>query len=326
MPDVACSQHMKEYFKNLADGAEYCYQIANEARSKGLDPELSVEIPRAEDLASRVEKLLADWHVEGVAERIRELSKDHNREEVSLLIAKEMASKEAKTREERVDRAVRVGLAVLTEGILVAPLEGIAGAKIGKNSDGSEYLSLSFAGPIRAAGGTGQALSVLIGDVVRRELGLGKYIPTDSEVQRFKEEIPLYRQCQHLQYCPGNEEIEIITSSCPVCVDGEGTEKMEISGFRDLPRIETNQVRGGACLVIAEGMCLKAPKIQKHVKKLGIDGWEFIDEYLKWKQHHEAEVSGGKETKGIVPDSKFLKDMVAGRQLLATRQKQADCG
>ena len=89
MPDVACSQHMKEYFKNLADGAEYCYQIANEARSKGLDPELSVEIPRAEDLASRVEKLLADWHVEGVAERIRELSKDHNREEVSLLIAKE---------------------------------------------------------------------------------------------------------------------------------------------------------------------------------------------------------------------------------------------
>ena len=321
MPDVACSQHMKEYFKNLADGAEHCYQIANEARSKGLDPELTVEIPRAEDLASRVEKLLADWHVEGVAERIRELSKDHNREEVSLLIAKEMASREAKTREERVDRAVRVGLAVLTEGILVAPLEGIAGAKIGKNADGSEYLSLSFAGPIRAAGGTGQALSVLIGDVVRRELGLGKYIPTESEVQRFKEEIPLYRQCQHLQYCPGNEEIEIITRSCPVCVDGEGTEKMEISGFRDLPRIETNQVRGGACLVIAEGMCVKVPKIQKHVKKLGIDGWEFIEEYLKWKLHHEAEVSGGKETKGIVPDSKFLKDMVAGRPVIGHPSK-----
>ena len=203
-----------------------------------------MEIPRAEDLASRVEKLLDQWNVEGVAERIRQLSRDHNREEVSLLIAKEMANAPAKSREEAIDRAIRVGLAVLTEGILVAPLEGIAGVKIGWNGDGSEYLAISFAGPIRAAGGTGQALSVLIADVVRREVGIGKYIPTEGEVQRFKEEIPLYKQCQHLQYSPSNEEIEIIVRNCPVCIDGEGTEDMEISGFRDLPRIETNKVRG----------------------------------------------------------------------------------
>ena len=149
-----------------------------------------VEIPRAEDLASRVEKLLAQWDVEGVADRIRELSKDHNREEVSLMLAKEMANRPAKSREDAIDRAVRVGLAVLTEGILVAPLEGIAGVKIGRNSDGTDYLSISFAGPIRAAGGTGQALSVLIGDVVRREHNIGRYIPTEGEVQRFKEEVP----------------------------------------------------------------------------------------------------------------------------------------
>ncbi|MBI0584355.1 MAG: DNA polymerase II large subunit [Methanomassiliicoccus sp.] len=307
---------MEEYFKDLFSEADRCYGIARKARSRGLDPEVFVEIPRAEDLASRCEKLLEAWHVEGIAERIRELSKKHNREEVSLLIAKEMATQPAKTREESIDRAVRVGLAVLTEGILVAPLEGIAGVKIGRNGDGSEYLAISFAGPIRAAGGTGQALSVLIGDVVRREVGIGKYIPTESEVQRFKEEIPLYKQCQHLQYTPGNEEIEIIARSCPVCVDGEGTEDMEISGFRDLPRIETNKVRGGACLVIAEGMCLKAPKIQKHVRKLGIDGWEFIDEYLEWKKRHDDKGDDNKAKK-IVPDAKFLKDMVAGRPVLA---------
>ena len=314
MPGVACSKAMEEYFNGLFAEADRCYGIARKARSRGLDPEVFVEIPRAEDLASRCEKLLEAWHVDGVAERIRELSKSHNREEVSLLIAKEMATQPAKTREEAIDRAVRVGLAVLTEGILVAPLEGIAGVKVGRNSDGSEYLSISFAGPIRAAGGTGQALSVLIGDVVRREIGIGRYIPTDSEVQRFKEEIPLYKQCQHLQYTPGNEEIEIIARSCPVCVDGEGTEDMEISGFRDLPRIETNKVRGGACLVIAEGMCLKAPKIQKHTKKLGIDGWEFIDEYMAWKKRHDK--GDDKSTKKIVPDAKFLKDMVAGRPVI----------
>ncbi len=316
MTGVACSKAMEEYFATMFAEADRCYSIARRARSRGLDPEVFVEIPRAEDLASRCEKLLEAWHVEGVAERIRELSKDHNREEVSLLLAKEMATAPAKSREEAIDRAVRVGLAVLTEGILVAPLEGIAGVSIGRNSDGSEYLAISFAGPIRAAGGTGQALSVLIGDVVRREIGIGKYIPTDSEVQRLKEEIPLYKQCQHLQYTPGNEEIEIIASGCPVCVDGEGTEEMEISGFRDLPRIETNRVRGGACLVIAEGMCLKAPKIQKHVKKLGIDGWEFIDEYMAWKKRHDDK-GDDKGVKKIVPDAKFLKDMVAGRPVIA---------
>ena len=316
MVGVACSRTMEEYFSTMFAEADRCYGIARRARSRGLDPEVFVEIPRAEDLASRCEKLLEAWHVEGVAERIRELSKDHNREEVSLLLAKEMANQPAKTREESIDRAVRVGLAVLTEGILVAPLEGIAGVTIGRNGDGSDYLAISFAGPIRAAGGTGQALSVLIGDVVRREVGIGRYLPTESEVQRFKEEIPLYKQCQHLQYTPGNEEIEIIARSCPVCVDGEGTEEMEISGFRDLPRIETNRVRGGACLVIAEGMCLKAPKIQKHVKKLGIDGWEFIDEYMAWKKRHDdkGDDSG---VKRVVPDAKFLKDMVAGRPVIA---------
>ena len=316
MVNVVCSKAMEDYFNMLAEETDRCYSIARKARARGLDPETYVEIPRADDLASRVEKLLEPWHVEGVAERIRELSKDHNREEVSLLVAKEMASRPSKSREEAIDRAIRVGLAVLTEGILVAPLEGIAGVKVGQNGDGSEYLAISFAGPIRAAGGTGQALSVLIADVVRRELGIGRYIPTDGEVQRLKEEIPLYKQCQHLQYSPTNDEIEIIVRNCPVCIDGEGTEDQEISGFRDLPRIETNKVRGGACLVISEGMTLKAPKIQKHTKKLGIDGWEFIDEYLEWKKRHEAK-GGEKEEGGKVgPDSKYLKDMVAGRPVI----------
>src|SRR5207247_910193 len=118
----------------------------------------------------------------------------------------------------------------------------------------------SYAGPIRSAGGTGQALSVLIADVVRRELGIGRYQPAREEVERFKEEIPLYKQVQHLQYTPSDEEISLIVSNCPVAINGEGTEDAEISGFRDLPRIETNRIRGGACLVIADGMCLKAPE------------------------------------------------------------------
>lgn len=312
MRSVVCSEAMEEYFSALQRQVDECYSIARRARMKGFDPEIDVEIPQASDLAARVEKLLADWDVEGVASRIRELSRDHNREEVSILIAKEYAKLPARSTEFAIERAVRLGLAVLTEGILVAPLEGIAGVSVNRNSDGSDYLTVYYAGPIRSAGGTGQAMSVLIADVVRRELGIGKYQPTPGEVERFKEEIPLYKSCQHLQYTPTNEEIDLIARNVPVCIDGEGTEDTEISGFRDLPRIATNRVRGGACLVIAEGLCLKAPKVQKHVKRLGIDGWEFIDRVMQLKK--KGVEDAGSE---VTPSTKYLRDMLVGRPVLA---------
>ncbi len=313
MKELACSDNMKRYFQDMYRENDRCYEIAKLARTRGYDPETFVEIPQAEDLAARVEQQLSDWHVEGVAERIRELSLTHeSREEVSLLVAKEVAKFPAKTREEALDRAVRVGLSVLTEGILVAPIVGIGAVKIGTNADGTEYVSVFFNGPIRAAGGTGQAMSVLIADVVRREFGIGKYVPTFQEVERLKEEIPLYKMKQHLQYLPSNEEIELIYKNCPVCVDGEKTEDAEISGFRDLPRIGTNAVRGGVALVISEGLCLKAPKLEKHVKNLKMDGWDFITEYNKMKKG-----SGGKGDTQVKPDYKYLKDMLAGRPVLS---------
>ncbi|MFW5904552.1 MAG: DNA polymerase II large subunit, partial [Candidatus Saliniplasma sp.] len=206
-----------------------------------------------------------------------------------------------------------IGLAVLTEGILVAPLEGIGGVEIRENFEGSNYVELSFAGPIRSAGGTGQAMSVLIADVVRRELGIGEFKATQDEIQRFKEEIPLYKKSLGLQYTPSNKEISLIIDGCPVSISGEGTDT-EVSGNRDLPRVDTNRVRGGACLVIAEGMCLKAQKLKKHVDKLGI-GWDFLDEYIdkymsgKSKSDDEEE----EEDKGIKPNYKYIKETIAGR-------------
>ncbi|UCE46140.1 MAG: DNA polymerase II large subunit [Methanobacteriota archaeon] len=303
---------MEGYFSSLQREVDHCYRLARHARMKGLDPELDIEIPQAPDLAARVEKLLFEWEVDGVAERIRELSRTHNREEVSLLIAKEYAHMPARSPEFAIERAIRLGLAVLTEGILVAPLEGIAGVSINRNPDGSDYLTVSFAGPIRSAGGTGQAMSVLIADVVRRELGIGRYLPSGQEVLRLKEEIPLYKSCQHLQYTPSNEEIEIMAGNVPVCVDGEGTEEAEITGFRDLPRIATNRVRGGACLVIAEGLCLKAPKLHKHVRRLGINGWEFTEDFINLKRKGQED-----GTPEIYPNLKYLKDMLVGRPVLA---------
>lgn len=309
MGNLNCSQEMRDYLDALDSEASRCYQVAERARSKGVDPEAFVEIPPAEDLPTRVERLLEDYGVEGVADRIRELLRKHDREETSLILARELARRPARNLEEAIERAVRTGLALLTEGVVVAPLEGLAGVKVKRGADGSSYLDLYYSGPIRSAGGTAQALSVLVADVVRRELGIGAYRATKGEVERLKEEIPVYKQLQHLQYTPTDEEIELMVSHCPVGVNGEGTEDEEISGHRDLDRLETNRVRGGACLVIAEGLCLKAPKVLKHVRKLGIDGWDFLEEYLRGKK--------GEEVEGVEPNTKFIQNILAGRPVLA---------
>ncbi|MBU1941662.1 MAG: DNA polymerase II large subunit, partial [Candidatus Thermoplasmatota archaeon] len=250
---------MKQYFDRLHAELNHCYDIANTARSQGLDPSFSVEIPQAMDLASRVEQLVGP---KGIAPEIRKATKKiGDRELVSLNIAKKIAKGTTYpfTRvEDALDQAIRTGLAILTEGVLVAPLEGIAEVRLGSNKDGSSYVDLYFSGPIRSAGGTGQAMSVLIADVVRRQLNIDRYKPTDGEVERYKEEIPLYKRVQHLQYLPSVSEIDRVVRNCPICINGEGTEDEEVTGYRDLPRVNTNRLRGGACLVIAEGLCLKA--------------------------------------------------------------------
>ncbi|MCX6676126.1 MAG: hypothetical protein NTW84_06895, partial [Methanothrix sp.] len=68
-----------EYFELLQRGLDDAMTIAQEARSKGLDPTTEVEIPLAVDLAERVEKLIG---IPGIAVRIRELEAEgYSREE-----------------------------------------------------------------------------------------------------------------------------------------------------------------------------------------------------------------------------------------------------
>ncbi|MDO9323394.1 MAG: hypothetical protein Q7T80_00370, partial [Methanoregula sp.] len=65
---LVLSPAMEAYEKSLLDGLHHAIAIAKEARSRGLDPSLDVEIPIASDLADRVEALLG---IKGVAVRIR---------------------------------------------------------------------------------------------------------------------------------------------------------------------------------------------------------------------------------------------------------------
>ncbi len=339
---------IKEYHARLLEELERAYEVAKKARAKGLDPSTEVEIPIARNMAERVEQLMK---IDGLAKRILELEKEGlSREEICFKIAEEIVKGKFGQfdRLTSIDKAVRTAVAILTEGVVAAPIEGIAKVKIDKNHDGSEFLKIYYAGPIRSAGGTAQVISVLVGDYVRRLLGLNRYIPTEEEILRYCEEIPLYKKVANLQYLPSDAEIRLIVSNCPVCIDGEPTEDVEVSGYRDLPRVETNRVRGGMCLVIAEGIALKAPKLKKMVDKLGIDGWEWLDKLINKEFEEKSEevekfTSGLYEAKGeegeeeseleiaekldkekdeeleaqIKPKDKYLSDIVAGRPVFS---------
>ena len=206
---------------------------------------------------------------------------------------------------------VCAGLAVLTEGILVAPLEGVVSSRLIDNNNGTTGVAISFAGPIRSAGGTGQALSVLIADIIRRKFKISKSVITKNEVERYKEEVSIY--ARGLQYRPSNPQLETIARNCPIYIDGEGVGN-EVTGQRDLPRVPTNKVREGAVLVMCEGLVLKAPKIMKYVKELNLDGWDWLNEFIS--------VKSDSNNKEIKPSEKFISDVLAGRPIFGMPMRE----
>ena len=309
---MRCSPAIEKYLAGLQEGLQEAMEVAGKARAAGIDPRTFVEIPVASDLADRVEALLG---ISGLAARIREMEGQMSREEVALHIGEDFVQRRfgEGSNEEVLDHAIRTAMAVLTEGVVAAPTEGIAKVGIGRNDDGTEYLKIYYAGPIRSAGGTAQALSVLVGDFVRRALGMGRYIPRQEEVERYIEEIRQYNSIMNLQYLPSEREIRLIVQNCPVCIDGEGTEQEEVSGYRNLERVETNTVRGGMALVLAEGLALKAPKVHKNVRSLSMDGWDWLEELIGGA----PKAGEGDDTGGIRPKDKYLRDLIGGRPVFS---------
>ena len=306
-----------DYFDRLEADTHHLYEIANEARSKGLDVELETEVPLAKDLAERVEGLVGP---EGVDKRIKTLEQDITREEVAFEIAAEIASgkfeltgeKADWDTEQRCDQGLRTALAILTEGVVAAPLEGISDVKIKDNFDGTKYIGVYFAGPIRSAGGTAAALAVLLGDKIRQAIGIDAFKPIDDEIERYVEEVELYEsEVTNLQYSPTPEEVRFAANHIPVEVSGEQTDKVEVS-HRDLERVETNNIRGGALLAMVEGVIQKSKKIKKISNKLGLD-WDWLEEYSKPKKDDSKEDAGDSD---IVHEPKYIQDIIGGRPVL----------
>jgi DNA polymerase II large subunit len=296
------SETYRQYLENLEDKLKQLYLLGQKAREKGFDPTLTPECKVAKDLADLVEGLVGPV---GVAESIRELSAKLPREELAFKIAEEIVHGKFghMEAEAAAEQAIRTALAILTEGLTAAPLQGVAKVKIKTNPDRTRYLAVYFAGPIRSAGGTDQALTLVVADFVRRLLGLDRYKPTEDEISRFIEEMRLYeRSVSRFQYHVSDEELRKALQWLPVEVTGTESDPVEVSSFRNLPRIETNRVRGGALRVVNDGVVGRSSKVLTIVEKLGIPGWDWLRELRKKSEKKSAG---------------FMDDVIAGRPIFS---------
>ena len=339
----------ERYFARIEERLDEAWAVAEAAKRQGRDPEPEIEIPVARDMADRVENILG---IDGVAERVRDLEGEMSREEAALELVTDFVDGSVgdyDSREGKIEGAVRTAVALLTEGVVAAPIEGIDRVELLENDDGSEFVNVYYAGPIRSAGGTAQALSVLVADYARSLLGVDEYKPRDVEVERYAEEIGLYDKDTGLQYTPKDTESKFIAEHMPVMLDGEATSDEEVSGFRDLERVDTNSARGGMCLVAAEGIALKAPKIQRYTRDLDEVDWPWLQDLIDGTigkdgagdggaaadedtesgtgdGDGDAEADDAADTEGdesaaddaagpprADPSQKFLRDLIAGR-------------
>jgi len=299
------------YYKDILKQYEAAHLTASQAKSMGFDPVDTVESKTVFDLADRVNQMLRLDQFEGLVDRLRELLHSASKERAALAISQEIALGKfgALDKHEALSYGVRAGLAVMTDGVTVAPLEGISGVTIKQNDDNSDYVSVSYAGPMRSAGGTEAAFSLVIADVTGKKLGLSNYRARKDEVDRFKEELRIYeRDVGNFQYKVTDEDIRYTISNLPVEIDGIETDPIEVVVHRNLKRVATDRLRGGALRVLNDGVIGRAHKLAKKLTLLNISGWEWL-----------ADVKGGTQqtTNETEQSGTHFEEVISGRAVLS---------
>lgn len=302
--------HIKNYFKLIQNQTKTVFEIAQKAKKNGMDLTDFVEVVPAVDLADRAETIIG---LNGLAKVFREIFEEiKDRRKAYFKLFQGILEEKwwsIPDEQKRVEIGIKTCLLIETEGVVVAPLDGVPKVEINTNPDGSKYIDIYFAGPIRAAGGSSTVIPLILGDYARQYLKLDRYKPTQDELERYVEEIGIYQtEVISRQYTMKDEEIRIIISGCPVCINGPPTEEVEVSAHRDLARIPSNRIRGGMGLVVAEGLALKALWVMKTAKDLGLN-WDFLEKIVKVEKT---------QTKiEIKPNKSYLDRLAAGRPIIA---------
>ena len=315
---------MQKYFKEIENKVKVAYAIADEAKAKGFDPVSKVEIPLASNLAEKALGLISTIYPQlndkAIVNRILELEKQYGALDsaVSFKIAEEIAKERFCKFEnlmQAIDAGIRVGFAYITLGVVSSPIEGFTELKLGKTNKGEDYFIAYFSGPIRSAGTTASCMVLMLIDYLRETFGYAKFDPDEKEVKRYiTENYDYHERVTNLQYLPTEEEIEFLAKNLPIQIAGDPSEDKEVSNYKDLPRVDTNNIRGGMCLIFSEGLAQKAQKgfrLLNGLKSKGFktSGWDFLEEYIKLHKKREKGSADSSPT--------YIKDLVAGRPVFS---------
>ena len=313
---------INEYFEKLKIEVDRHYMFAEEARAVGIDPVSKVEVAQASSLAEKVVGLVSTLYPQvndkKIVNRILDLEKEFGSLDpgVSLKIAEEISKEKFckfESHHQAIEAGIRIALAYMTLGVVSSPIEGFVRLKLNKTSKGEDYFAPFYSGPIRSAGGTEAAFSLVVIDYLRELLGYSKYDPSEEEVKRGVHECYEYHErITNLQYLPSEEELTFLMENLPIQISGDPSEKREVYNHKDLNRVETNFIRSGFTLVIAEGMAQKAPKILKRISKLKEKGfklsnWDWLEDFVKLQKKLKEKI---KKTSG---GATYIQDIVAGR-------------
>ncbi len=320
---------VNDYFIKLQADVQKAYDVANIARAKGFDPETKVEVPQASSLAEKVVGLISAIYPQvqdqRIVQRILELEREFGSLDpaVALTLAEEIAKEKFckfENHHQAIEVGVRLAIAYMTLGVVSSPIEGFVQLKLYKTRDGFDYFVPFYAGPIRSAGGTEAAFSLVIIDYLRELFGYARYDPTEDEIKRGVHEAHLYHErVTNLQYLPSEEELEFLLKNIPVQVSGDASEEIEVYNYKDLPRIETNFIRSGFCLTSCEGLAQKAPKILKRIvslknKGFKLSGWDWLGEFVALQKKIKEGKANVKSSGG---GATYIQDIVAGRPVFA---------
>lgn len=302
--NVVNPMSVEAYNQGLREQFWEAYNYAVRAKENGYDPEKKPESIISFSQAETIEKILG---LNGFKERFEELKKVLPPLEIPFKIAEDIILGRfgSFSEEKAAELALKAALASLTPpGTTAAPIEGIEKVLIKRNEDNTRYLAVYFSGPMRSAGGTEQALSIILADFIRRTLKLDRYKPTKEEVARYIEELRLYERGKNrFQYKVAKNQIAEVIENLPVEITGSPSEDSEVVIYRDLPRVETNRLRGGALRIINDGIIGRVKKFESIINKLNISGWSWIS---------RVEVESTK--------SEYLKEVLIGRPFFSSSE------
>ena len=314
----------EKYFEDFKKEVDVLYEIANAARAKGYDPVDEVEIPLAMSMAEKVVGLISTVYPQmvgsGIAPRILELEEEHGKLDPMVIfkIADEVSDQKFCKFDsvlQAMDAGIRVGFCYTTLGVVSSPIEGYTGIEVDKTKDGKEYIRANFSGPIRSAGTTASCISCFLIDFLREKFGYAKYDPTEDEIRRVWTELSdFHDRITNLQYMPTEEEVLFLATHLPIQIAGDPSEKMEVSNYKNLERVSTNNLRSGFCLVMAEALAQKLPKafrLYNMARDKGIKGtgFDWVEDYMVL-----VKKKGSAKNKESGPPT-YMKDLVAGRPI-----------